>query len=848
VVALRTLYRHNDEKVGSTTAIHQGRLFASPIANSDDGIGAPLTSADGSWHPFFNKVYTDGTLTEIRMPEAEIGFAIASRYLLMAGGARVITVNIAVAGYSGGIVDDSGKNFHQLNLARDIRCLVTAEKGWVEIPADYFLPTAANRFELYITIDGGNPPIVPYSAKVHGHNFQTDLPLLLIKLKHDDTRTYAYSQFQNVTVTSIELELEVSGLRPVAASNDFGPLDTSKPFAPFGASPISGSNLTIGSREIFQKDVSWLQINLGDWMTDPAVFPKSASLPDVEFYVLSAGQWTRNSDAPISVSNVTYDLHRDIDKTVQNEPDFTANTFYNSQSRKGYVRLRLTDGFGQDAYQAALIAYLKSKDESNNPGTKPPSGPLASSLSVSYEAAATLDLDSVDESVYENRPGQFFHLAPFGTAEQHPYLQRGANPFLFPQFQFERDGGTLTSEAEFYVGVTGLAPPQSLSLLFQVADGTANPLTAKPHPHIDWSYLRQNQWVKFAANDVQDATDELLNSGIVVLSVPRDANKTNTLLDSGLHWMRAAVQEKSDAVCRLQQLAAQAMEAVFTDRGNSPAFPATPLPAGTISRLEVPDAAVKSVSQPFPSFGGRGAEQSRAFYTRISERLRHKNRAIDLWDYERLVLEAFPQIYKVKCLNHTCYEPNLEGTGIYRELAPGHVTIVTIPNLQSQNQRDPLKPNTSLGLLDDIKTFLEEKTSCFAQLHVKNPQFEEVRVRFSVHLHDGFDESYCKNLLAQAITRFLSPWTFGGSAPSFGGKVYKSVLIGFVEDQPYVDYVTDFKLFHDTAKGKGTVDLDEVQGSCAVSVLVSAPANKHEINAINAEQVDLLGESCSCDA
>ena len=122
--------------------------------------------------------------------------------------------------------------------------------------------------------------------------------------------------------------------------------------------------------------------------------------------------------------------------------------------------------------------------------------------------------------------------------------------------------------------------------------------------------------------------------------------RTTRLLPSGLFWIRAAVHERSDAVCRLQLVAAQAMEAVFTDRGNSPSFSAKPLPAGTISKLDKPDAAVKSIAQPFASFGGRGAESSQAFYTRISERLRHKDRAIDLWDYERLILEAFPQIYQ----------------------------------------------------------------------------------------------------------------------------------------------------------------------------------------------------------
>src|SRR5262249_49608963 len=157
-----------------------------------------------------------------------------------------------------------------------------------------------------------------------------------------------------------------------------------------------------------------------------------------------------------------------------------------------------------------------------------------------------------------------------------------------------------------------------LSVLFHVADGTANPLAPKPHPHINWSYLRENQWVEFQTNDVENGTDELLNSGIIVLAVPRDATNDNTLMNAGLYWIRAAVQERGDAGCRLQLVATQAMQAVFTDRGSSPTFPATPLPAGTITKLEVPDAAVKAIKQPYPSFGGRGAEQSLAFYTRIS--------------------------------------------------------------------------------------------------------------------------------------------------------------------------------------------------------------------------------------
>jgi len=332
--------------------------------------------------------------------------------------------------------------------------------------------------------------------------------------------------------------------------------------------------------------------------------------------------------------------------------------------------------------------------------------------------------------------------------------------------------------------------------------------------------------------------------------MPRDASDYGTLLPAGMHWIRGAVAANSASVCRLIMVAAQALQATFADRDNDPAFPARTLPPGTIAKLDQPDAAVKRISQPFAGFGGRGEEAPKAFYTRISERLRHKDRAIAQWDYERLVLEAFPQIYRAKCLNHTHYEPDPTGAGIYREVAPGHVTIVAIPNLQFQNLRDPLRPCTSLGLLEEIASFLRRRLSCFVNLHVKNPQFEEVRVACKVRFHKGIDQGFHREKLKEAITRFLSPWAFpGGGSPSFGGSIHKSVLINFVEELSYVDCVTDFQLFHtfdDFNGNQRTEEADEVAGSKAVSILVSA--RKHLVDALNPAEEDAPAEECRCEA
>jgi hypothetical protein len=73
-------------------------------------------------------------------------------------------------------------------------------------------------------------------------------------------------------------------------------------------------------------------------------------------------------------------------------------------------------------------------------------------------------------------------------------------------------------------------------------------------------------------------------------------------------------------------------------------------------------------------------------------------------------------------------------------------------------------------------------------------------------------------------------------------------LSNFLQDQPYVDDVTDFQLFQDIGGVQGASDLGEVAGSTAVSILVSVPEGKHEIAIIDEAQEIPSGESCACEA
>src|SRR4029079_18873343 len=134
-----------------------------------------------------------------------------------------------------------------------------------------------------------------------------------------------------------------------------------------------------------------------------------------------------------------------------------------------------------------------------------------------------------------------------------------------------------------------------------------------------------------------------------------------------------------------------------------------PLAAESISKLINTNPAIKTVSQPFSSFGGNAVEPEIDFNRRVSERLRHKNRAVNLWDYEHLVLEAFPSIYKVKCLPHT-------GRGI--EAEPGSLTLLVIPDLRKRNKINPFQPKVSPVIRSQVAGYLRDLKSEFSTVYV----------------------------------------------------------------------------------------------------------------------------------
>jgi hypothetical protein len=569
------------------------------------------------------------------------------------------------------------------------------------------------------------------------------------------------------------------------------------------------------------------------------------------------------------ISIKVYDIQTHGNHTVDRDPELETFDALTHDIRKGFIRLKLgAQDFGHAQYNriyARQAIKLGRGIETNDPdeialaqaqglpastnttGYYPapfpyePYTPEIKSISLDYASSVSVDLTKpVEDSAatdYEARIEKVYQYSPFGVEEVHPYnydpgtlendldARAVGDPVIYLLPQYEKDT-SLTANPKphrgtLYIGLSGmnLSESNSLSLLFQVMESSASPDVDKPD--ITWAYREEGKWVSFGTAGLgTDSTNGLVTSGLMKFSLSEDATSSHSILPNGLHWLRGTVVENAEGLADVVAVFAQAAKATFSYNGNDPNHLAQALEAEKVAKLKIKEAEIKSVTQPYASFNGAMVEADESFYTRVSERLRHKDRAITMWDYETLVLQKFPSVYRVKCINHT---------SATAQIHPGHVYVVVVSNLVNKNAVDPLQPRISVNTLEEIATFLQAKNSPFVKLLVKNPDYEEVKVEFKVQFTDNIlDTGFYLQQLNDDIIQHLTPWAYDSGADiSFEGRLHGSVILDFVEELPYVDFLTDFKMYHfpDPDDPSTMVEVTEAVASTPMSILVSAASH-----------------------
>lgn len=689
----------------------------------------------------------------------------------------------------------------------------------------------------------------------------------------DKDKTCFYEVFKNIHVEKFHLEVEVEEMEGLILSNDDSLLDYHKAFALFGEQPKLSSGFYFTNKELSEKYLEKLEIKI-NWSDCPDNFTeyykgypcciigkidndsfkvqlskiedgKYESIGSAETLFQEAqppptkvgglddrlkpinGQ-TPHADNKSHLEDGGFNCLEDYKKiskvAKQSLLCFTLRPTNKEQPTKYYQVINNEDPVAYPIYYKlelqgkdflhqlyptclAMVALDNAEKIKGDGGNfivlKPPFTPNVKKIQLKYTA-------SEQWLPRKETVGILVHIYPFGWKMNTKIGSDGpfSNTYrLLPDFQ---------AQGYLFIGIEQIVPSQWLSLLFKLG-------IKRQDNKVKWSYLEDNDWqaIEVYENMIRDDTQDLTSTGIFQIK-SEDMESQNTLLPANKYWLEATIEDqcKFDGNCYLIETNAASatfvMPEVQTPRSSAS------LPPNTIKDLVKHDSKIDKVLQPIPSFLGRAAETVDQFYIRISERLRHKQRAINRWDYEHIILEQFPEIYKVKCLGH---EENQKQNQLDRNTNP-EVILVTVPYAEYSINSSSLQPEATMQLLHRIKTYLQQFISPFIKLHIKNPDYQIIKCELHIALKNA-EQPYYVDEINQGVIRFLSPWAYGKQADiPFYSRIYVSSIIDCIEKFSFVDYVADIRFITNTAGEAKIVDNDKgffIEVSKPDAILVSSP-------------------------
>lgn len=788
---------------------------------------------------------------------ARLGFAVASQVLLLREGQRQVTVDLVfetlraqpwskltnilrhLPNIKDSIADDKAKFFAY--FSKMFQLSLTTAEGWLDIfeykPAYKATDSNVkpNAIRLEFCLPESAPAICAYNANLHGDHLTTILPVLRCTLRENYLQ-YPYDIVRQLVLREVRIRVDVEGCSDLLLHNNIGQLSPLSPFQPFGPMPEVGAYFIVGHEETRSKEL--LDWNLDvEWSGLPTVvngfsrwyegylFARENNEFIVNASVLADGRWqSAPQTIPLfsqNIKNGSLYLKAEQNLSASSAIPYSSQDVINQKQkpfvyspliRNGLFKFTLqgpVGAFGHREYPNLLAEVLTHNTRVKNsrfarPVPNPPYTPEITSIRLNYSAHSVITL--ADTSREKNALGneQYFHLHPLGWEMVSPL--RHARLYFLPQYP---QAGSL------FIGIDA-SDIQQLSLLFHLKDNSlpiddaqlASLNSERKQQFrsvsdlISWHYLSENQWRELdVRNILSDSTQGFMTSGIVTLLMPEKMTKGNTIMPGELFWLKVTTDNCLAHFSEIFSVYAQAVKASWVSGDHPPAQQPMQLATDTIKRTRQTIPGITSVFQINHSFGGVPAESEAHLRRRISERLRHKNRAITPLDYEMLILEAFPQVYKVKCFANS-------RSDLITPISPGHLLIIVVPYLDPDNPQN-YQPFFDGHTILAIKEFVLALSPEVVKVSVENPRYEQIQVRCAVHFRKGLHAGRHQNMLNQALCDYLSPWSPGGNYVHFGWHMSEQEIKSFIQNLDYIDHVTDFSLLRIASGVDGLFLLDD---------------------------------------
>jgi len=752
-----------------------------------------------------------------------LGWAFSCSDLLLAQGTRSVTIEFIFLSPQ----EDVLANIDFSNLF-DVK--LTGKNGWHTVSL-LEVQYQKNCLRLSFLLSPSDPSIISYDEKLHGVGYNSSWPVCALTLTTDGKRKYA--SLAKFRMSDLSISTDVKGVCDFLIENESGKLPTTSPFIPFNE-PLPGSNLYVGGQEFFVKKLTQFDLTIV-WDKLPASFqeyysayntyyqekdekkrkavsntaPAGASeefLRNQSFktkiYELDGDRWKAVSKDGVNrkeyclfTDDVTPQLSTSINETpfVKNKqkiislkgpfrsnPHLPVYTGLNNNLREGFFCLSLSSpgqGFGSVDYPIIVSSVTLDNSAALMHNARPlifrlPSGkwpikplpaipfvPKMKGIEVGYQSLQHYALEQTTDTL------NWYHLHPLGIEAVDPSKEL---PALLP---------TYNAEAYTYWGLDTLLPGNPLSIIL-VIESKAKSISQVASDAYTFEYWSAHGWRK--AQLLYDGTDGFQRSGVIKLSVPNDIVKGGMYMPPSLYWLRCGQKKYSKIKCSFLSTQAVSLERAVPEQNNY-----QPLKAGAITQLISSVPGIKSVKQPLPSFGGEPLAIDSQYYSTVSGRLRHKRRAVTLHDIETILLDEFPQLYKVTALPMAY--GNVAQSGLVR--------VIMIPYTDAATS-DRYQPIASQELMLSVFDFLQEIGIPSVRYEISNPDFVELKVSCQIQFKEPNKAQAWIEQLNTDLNNFLSPWikgnplSYAATENLLGSRIYS-----FIQSRDYVGEIEDFSYY-----------------------------------------------------
>ncbi|HEX8580186.1 MAG TPA: hypothetical protein VF655_11420 [Allosphingosinicella sp.] len=753
------------------------------------------------------------------LPDAAIGFAVASPLLDLRSGVREVTLTLSPLSLPARLPPFGEGD--ALDVSHCFMLAVSCAAGWTAAPpvsAQLVLRQKGPALIISFLLPEDFPPLMPPAPP------QADMPseaAVRLTLVQDAVLPgiLALALFGDVQFESLSLQVSVAKLGGLAVTTPAGVIGLGQGMMPFGSAPLPGATLRIdhpafslGIDEV-TLELEWSGLPVGDegflgyyrqYVVGPdrVVVDPSVHLFTNDSFVVELGPATAVSEIPRRNAQLFTPKKGALDPISR----FTFGRGDLGGGPGKHLSLALTEpayGFGDPLYPinvanaaAGMAERVEEREflyefllrllhllgtpfrlgwravkrlsggESEEAGDRaepspgrvspaaampnPPWRPVLSDLRVAYTASAQLPSSGPADG------SAFFHVGAFGELMAVPVA--GAVRMLPP--------GPATNAIDFRVsGWSGDVP---LSILFLMGPRDPAYPAAPPAGPFQWSYGGNGNWTPVSAHPgFVDGTAGLAATGILTLP-PLDSGE-----GSGDVWLRASFIGAPPPVARILPDALSAIRIVTGTQAALAQAPPESLrkPSGL--------AGIARVEQPLASFGGVPAGGEGDEYQRMAARTATRGRGLLAEDIERLALQRFPTIARIRLAP--------------AEREGGALRLTIVPGRGGPTPPDPVRPRATAALRTELHDWVASISTPFARISVEDPVYTAVDLDISAIFADPVADP---DRLKSELQDLLSPWADPGidlddgvGLPSLEG-----AIVRFVAARRYVASVVSVKL------------------------------------------------------